>query len=78
MAKLTRRFTIDSCGKRAYIGSKVWYENKIWILEDIQRLVWNKNQYLTLQDIKNKNKKIEFIKSENIKVEYNSVIKSTR
>ena len=78
MAKLTRRFTIDSCGKRAYIGSRVRYKNKIWILEDIQHLAWSKNQYLTLQDMKNKNKKIEFIKSEDIKVEYDNVIKNTR
>ena len=78
MVKATRRFTIDSRGKRAYVGSKVRYKEKVWILEDIQRLAWNKNQYLTLQDPKNKNKKIEFIKPEDIKVEYNNVTSRRR
>jgi|TARA_R110000765_G_scaffold365896_3_gene456028 hypothetical protein len=68
MAKITRRFTIDSRGNRAYVGSKVHYNNSVWLLEDIQRLAWNKNQYLTLQDVRNKNKKIEFINPQDIKV----------
>ena len=68
MAKITRRFTIDSRGKRAYVGSKVRYNNRVWLLEDIQCLAWNKNQYLTLQDVRNKNKKIEFINPQDIKV----------
>ena len=59
----TTRFTLDGIGKRAYIGSPVYYKNKVWLLEDIQYLKWNSEQYLTLQDPKNKNKKVEFVKA---------------
>ena len=59
----TTRFTLDGNGKRAYVGSPVYYQNKVWLLEDIQYLKWNSEQYLTLQDPKNKNKKVEFVKA---------------
>ena len=59
----TTRFTLDGNGRRAYIGSPVYYKNKVWLLEDIQYLRWNSEQYLTLQDPKNKNKKVEFVQA---------------
>jgi len=62
----TNRFTIDSLGRRAYVGSKVSYNNKVWLLEDIQYLRWSADQYLTLQDPRNKNKKIQFISPHSI------------
>ena len=34
-----------------------------WLLDDIQYLRWNSEQYLTLQDPKNKNKKVEFVQA---------------
>jgi len=57
----TNRFTIDAHGKRTYVGSKVYYKNQKWLLEDIEYVSWNSNQYLTLQDLSNKNKKLTFI-----------------
>jgi hypothetical protein len=66
--KMTGRFTIDVNGRRAYIGNKVYYENKLWLLEDIQYLAWNSNQYLILQDVNNKNKKLSFISPHSIRV----------
>ena len=58
---MTGRFTLDAGGRKVYIGSKVYYQNRLWLLEDIQYLAWNSNQYLVLQDLRNKNKKISFI-----------------
>ena len=65
---ITNRFVIDSNGKRAYLGSRVLYKNKIWLLEDIEYLHWDTQQYLMLQDPKNKNKKAKFIKAGEISV----------
>ena len=64
----TSRFVIDSNGKRAHLGSKVFYKNKIWLLEDIEYLSWSADQYITLRDLKNKNKKAEFVRPEAISV----------
>ena len=58
---ISNRFTIDAHGKKAYVGSNVYYRNKKWLLEDIEYVSWNSNQYLTLQDLSNKNKKLTFI-----------------
>ena len=58
---MSGRYTLDAGGKKVYIGGKVYYNNKLWLLEDIQYLSWNTDQYLILQDINNKNKKISFI-----------------
>jgi hypothetical protein len=58
----TNRFTLDADGNRAYIGGRVYYRNKVWVLKDINYLKWNKEQYLTLQDLHNKNKNISYIK----------------
>jgi len=55
------RYTIDAGGRKVYVGGKVYYNNKLWLLEDIQYLGWTTNQYLILQDINNKNKKLSFI-----------------
>ena len=62
----TNRFTLDADGNRAYIGERVYYQNKIWVLKDINYLKWNKEQYLTLQDLYNQNKNISYIKSNQI------------
>jgi len=62
----TRRFTIDANGKKILVGSRVKYKDKIYILEDIEYLSWNINQYLTLSELKNKNKKIQFVSSHEI------------
>ena len=45
------------------LAPPVYYQNRVWLLEDIQYLQWNSEQYLTLQDPKNKNKKVEFVKA---------------
>jgi len=66
MSKITRRFTLDHRGKKVYIGSTVIFKKKLFLVEDMQYLSWNKIQYLTLVDEKNKNKKIEFVSPEEI------------
>ena len=68
---ISNRFTIDAHGKKVYVGSNVYYRNKKWLLEDIEYVSWNSNQYLTLQDLSNKNKKLTFISP-------NSVISARR
>lgn len=65
---MTTRFTFDAHGKRVYIGAKVYYRNKQWLLEDIEYLSWGSNQYLTLQDLNNKNKKLNFILPSNVTI----------
>ena len=57
----TRRFALDKNNHKLYIGSLVKYNNKFFLVENIDYLSWNTNQYLTLVDRKNKNKKIKFI-----------------
>jgi len=63
---LTRRFAIDADGQRILVGSCVTYKNKIYVLEDIEYLSWNVNQYLTLTELKNKNKKVQFVSSNEV------------
>lgn len=58
---MSARYTFDVDGKKVYIGANVYYNNRIWLLEDIHYLSWNTDQYLTLKDLKNKNKKIDFV-----------------
>tara|TARA_R110000824_G_scaffold8737_4_gene39648 strand:- start:64602 stop:64814 length:213 start_codon:yes stop_codon:yes gene_type:complete len=67
---LTRRFAVDQKGNKIYVGSVVKYNNQSFLVEEIEDLSWNKDQYLTLADRKNKNKKIKFIDSKNVKVSY--------
>jgi len=62
----TKRFAFDKDGNKVLIGSKVFFENKIYIIEDIEYLSWNVNQYLTLSELKNKNKKVQFVSSHEI------------
>jgi hypothetical protein len=69
----TRRFAIDQHGKRIYIGSSVKYNNKIFLVEDMQYLSWSKDQYLTLTDKKNKNKKIDFVSSSDVTIKYKTI-----
>jgi len=58
---LTRRFAHDANGKKIYIGSIVLYNNKPFLIEDMEYLSWHTEQYITLVDKKNKNKKMRFI-----------------
>ena len=62
----TRRFAYDLNGDKITVGSRVKYKNKIYLLEDIEYLSWNINQYLTLTEQKNKNKKIKFVSSNEV------------
>ena len=57
----TRRFAHDANGKKIYIGSIVLYNNKHFLIEDMEYLSWNREHYITLVDKKNKNKKVRFI-----------------
>ena len=66
----TRRFALDRKGKRFYIGSTVEYNNKIFLVEDMQFLAWSREQYITLCDKRNKNKKIEFVSSKDVSVKH--------
>jgi hypothetical protein len=63
----TRRFTLDSRGRKMYINDYVLYENKVYYIEDIKYLNWSNDQYITLVDSKNKNKKIDFISPNDIR-----------
>jgi len=63
---LSNRYTIDAHGRKAYVGTKVYYKNKLWLLEDIQYLSWSVDQFLTLQDINNKNKRVAFVSPSNV------------
>jgi len=62
----TKRFAIDSDGKRIYIGSSVRYKNSTYLVEDMKFLSWNRSQYLTLCERKNKNKKVDFVPSSDV------------
>ena len=64
----TRRFALDRHQNKIFIGSLVRYDNKIFLVEEIEYLSWSINQYLMLTDKKNKNKKIRFISPDNVKV----------
>jgi hypothetical protein len=63
---LSNRYTIDARGRKAYVGTKVYYKNKLWLLEDIEYLSWSVDQFLTLQDINNKNKRVTFVSPSNV------------
>ena len=67
MSKMTRRFALDKKGRKIYIGSFVVFNNKLFLVEDMEFLSWNRNQYLTLIDKRNKNKKIKFISANDVK-----------
>ena len=62
----TRKFAIDSKGKRIYIGSSVNYKNLTYLVEDMKFLSWSRSQYLTLYEKKNKNKKVDFVLSSDV------------
>jgi len=66
----TRKFAIDNKGKKIYIGSTVRYKNLTFLVEDMQHLSWNREQYITLVDRKNKNKKIEFVLPSEVTAQY--------
>lgn len=68
----TRRFAVDQKGNKVYVGSTVRYKDDTLLIENIQDLSWNKIQYLTLSDRKNKNKKIDFVPSSEVTASYNS------
>ena len=55
-------FALDSKGNKLFIGNPVLYKNKLFLIESMQDpLYWNREQYITLIDARNKNKKIEFV-----------------
>ena len=64
----TRRYALDGRSHKVYIGSTVNYNNHKFLVEDIQYLSWNTEQYLTLVDQKNKNKKLEFISPIDVRI----------
>jgi hypothetical protein len=66
----TRKFAVDKKGKKIYIGSTVRYKNLIFLVENMQHLSWNREQYITLVDRKNKNKKIEFVLPAEVSIQY--------
>ena len=68
----TRRYAIDQNNRKLYVGSAVKYKNKIYLVEEIDYLSWNLNQYLTLISTKNKNKKLEYISPVDVRVIYKS------
>ena len=61
------RYALDEANRKIFIGSKVKYKNRIFLVEDIQYLDWTIKQFLTLVDNKNKNKKLEFISPKDVK-----------
>ena len=63
----TRRYALDEKNRKIFIGSRVKYNNRIFLVEDIQYLNWTIKQFLTLSDSKNKNKKLEFIAPSEVK-----------
>ena len=65
---ITRRYAIDQNNHKLFIGSTVRYKKSLFLVEEIDYLTWNTNQYLTLVSIKNKNKKLKYISSHNVKV----------
>tara|TARA_R110000824_G_scaffold14726_8_gene62477 strand:+ start:1817 stop:2032 length:216 start_codon:yes stop_codon:yes gene_type:complete len=67
---LTRRYANDKNGKKVYVGTSVKYKNLTYLIEDIQYLSWNRNQYLTLLDKKNKNKKVDFVLPSEVSIQY--------
>jgi len=55
-------FALDRKGNKIYTGTCVLYKNRSFIIESMHDpLYWNREQYITLVDKKNKNKKIEFV-----------------
>ena len=63
----TRRYALDEKNRKIFIGSRVKYNNRIFLVEDIRYLDWTIKQFLTLSDDKNKNKKLEFILPSEVK-----------
>ena len=57
----TRRFATDKYGRKFYIGDLVEYDKNLFLVEDMNFLSWNREQYLTLRSKKNDNKLVEFI-----------------
>ena len=64
----TRRFALDRHQNKIFIGSSVKYDNRVFLVEEIEYLSWCPDQYLTLTDERNKNKKMRFISPDNVKV----------
>jgi len=64
----TKRFAMDRNNNKLFIGSTVKYKSNLFLVEDIDYLSWNTNQYLTLSSVKNKNKKLQFISPNEVRV----------
>jgi len=54
-------FAIDRNGTKTYIGNLVQYNNKYFYVENMEFISWNREQYLTLKSINNKNKILQYI-----------------
>lgn len=60
-------FALDSKGNKIYAGSSVLYKDRPFLVESMQDpLYWNREQYITLVDAKNANKKIEFVSPQEV------------
>jgi hypothetical protein len=66
----TRKFAIDAGGLRIFVGSPVNYKNSTYLVEDMKYLRWSNKHYLTLVDSQNKNKKVDFVSSTEVKKVY--------
>jgi len=64
----TRKYALDAKNNKIYVGSLVRYKSRSFLVEEIEDLSWTRDQYLTLADKKNKNKKLKFIDSKDVKV----------
>ena len=66
----TRRYALDQNNRKLFIGSTVKYKKDVFLIEDIDYLAWSTNQYLTLISLKNKNKKLEYISPNDVRIIY--------
>jgi hypothetical protein len=60
-------FALDKKGNKLYTGNAVLYKSKLFLIEAIKDpLYWNREQYITLVDQKNTNKKIDFVSPQEV------------
>jgi len=65
---ITRRYAIDQNNRKLFIGSAVRYKSNLFLVQEIDYLSWNTNQYLTLMAVENKNKKLHYISPNDVRV----------
>ena len=66
----TKRFALDSVGKKIYIGTLVEFRSDIFVIEDMKYLSWSKEQFLTLRAKKNKHKILDYVPSNKVMRRY--------